>query len=270
MKYKLLATDIDGTLLDSKKIIPSRNIDVLYRLRDKGIKIMFSTGRTMESAISYAASIDLEPSIAGSNGAIVAYEQHLQYYHLDKEEIIDYAKKCEELDLYYLIITEDTSYYYRSLDSYFEFYEDNAMVNNSAVLQKELFESIHQISNQEDLNRIIKFDIFQKDDRLRWVNTFLNYDHYSVVNPDNHYIELTGKKVNKGYAVKEVAEYYDIPMESVVAIGDSENDLSMFKDAGLSIAMGNAQDKIKIRAQMVTSTNDQCGFANAIELLGVI
>lgn len=261
---------MDGTLLNGKKLIPKENIDVIYKLLDKGIHVMFSTGRTLESALSYGASIEIEPSIAGSNGAVVTYDNFLQCYHLDKNEIISYARKCQEMDMYYLITTEDTSYYYQSLSIFDEFYFDNSMVQNSYILEKELFNDIDEIVHRNDMNSIVKFDIFRKKRPIGVIKDFVNLDMFSVVNPDEHYMELTVKSASKGNAVMEVAQYYDIPMESVITIGDSENDLSMFQVAGLSIAMGNAQDNIKKSADMITDTNDRGGFAKAIKELGLV
>ncbi|MPW24744.1 Cof-type HAD-IIB family hydrolase [Alkalibaculum sp. M08DMB] len=270
MDYQLISTDMDGTLLNSEKLIPQENIEALYKLQDKGIKIMFSTGRTFESAISYAASIDLEPCIAGSNGAIVSYEDTIESFNLDKNKIFEYANKCQEIDLIYQITTQKCSYFYRTFDVFDLFYKSNSMVNNEFVLEKEMFHDISEIKNFEDMNNIIKFDIFDKNNRIKEIYRELDYDIFNIVIPEDYYVELTGKKVNKGNAVKKVAEYFGIPSKNIMSIGDSGNDISMFEYSGCSVSMGNAHGDIKRKSDFVTDTNDNFGFKKALEMLHII
>lgn len=270
MDYQLIATDMDGTLLDSNKLIPKESIEALHILEDKGIKIMFSTGRPIESAQSYANSINIKPSFAASNGAIVSYEDYLETIHLDKEQIIKTAKMCHELNFGYVIYTENMGYY-TSLDIYKEYYRDNELVRADDV-PKVVFNTIEDIMNLEDMDKIIKADFFDPKSRIMDIYSEFPIDFHqsNVTIQDECSIEVTHKKVSKGNAVKKVAEYYKIPREKVISIGDGGNDISMFEYAGCSISMGNARDIVKSKADMVTDTNDNQGFVKALKKLNIL
>ncbi|RBP70148.1 hypothetical protein DES36_101203 [Alkalibaculum bacchi] len=270
MDYQLIATDMDGTLLDSNKSIPKESIEALHILENKGIKIMFSTGRPIESAASYATSININPSFAACNGAVISYEDYLETIHLDKEQIIKTAKICDELNFEYIIYTENMGYY-TSLDIYNEYYRDNKLVRADAV-SKVLFNTIQDIMDLDDMNKIIKVDFFDPKSRIMDIYSQFPIDlnKSNLILQDESSIEITNKKVSKGNAVKKVAEYYKIPREKIIAIGDGGNDVSMFEYAGCSVSMGNARDIVKSKADMVTDTNDNLGFVKALKKLNIL
>ncbi len=270
MDYQLIATDMDGTLLDSNKLIPKESIEALHVLEDKGIKIMFSTGRPIESAMSYATSINIDASFGASNGAIISYENYVEIIHLDKEQIMKTAKICDELNFEYIIYTENMGYY-TSLEIFDAYYKDNELVRAEAV-PKVLFHTIQDIVDLDEMNKIIKVDFF--DPKSRIIDVYskfpIDLNQSNVVVQDETSIEITHKKVSKGNAVKKVAEYYKIPREKIITIGDGGNDVSMFEYAGCSISMGNARDVVKSKADMVTDTNDNKGFVKALEKLNIL
>lgn len=270
MDYQLIATDMDGTLLDSNKSIPKESIEALHILEDKGIKIMFSTGRPIESAASYATSINIHPSFGACNGAVISYEDYIETIHLDKEQIIKTAKICDELNFEYIIYTENMGYY-TSLEIYSEYYKDNELVRADAV-PKVVFNTIEDIMDLDNMNKIIKVDFFDPDSRIidRYRQFPIDWNQSNVVLQDESCIEITNKKVSKGNAVKKVADHYKIPREKIIAIGDGGNDISMFEYAGCSISMGNARDIVKSKADMVTDTNDNLGFVKALEKLNIL
>ncbi|WP_303861287.1 Cof-type HAD-IIB family hydrolase [Alkalibaculum bacchi] len=270
MNYQLISTDMDGTLLDSDKLIPKENIEALHILQDKGIKIMFSTGRPIQSAMTYAASINIDASFGASNGAAISYEDYLETILLDKEQIIKTAKICDELNFEYIIYTENMGYY-TSLDIYSEYHRDNNLVRANAV-PKIVFNTIQDIMDLDDMNKIIKADFFDPKSRIMdiYPQFPIDLNKSNVILQDESIIEIINKKASKGKAVKKVAEYYKIPREKIIAIGDGGNDVSMLEYAGCGIAMGNAGDIVKSKADMVTDANDNLGFVKALEKLNML
>jgi hydroxymethylpyrimidine pyrophosphatase-like HAD family hydrolase len=87
----------------------------------------------------------------------------------------------------------------------------------------------------------------------------------SATNSQSYYLDVTNPQANKGAVVDYLANRFDIPRDAIATIGDAHNDVSMFERSGLSIAMGNAEDDVKASASNVTSSNEDDGFAHAVE-----
>lgn len=113
---------------------------------------------------------------------------------------------------------------------------------------------------------MVKCELIFKDaaliDDLR--NELKTIDRLEIVDSSKYNIEITRKGVSKGKAVEMLASLYNVKREEVLTIGDSENDLSMIEYAGLGVAMGNASDVIKAKADYITDTNDNDGVAEVI------
>jgi len=92
-------------------------------------------------------------------------------------------------------------------------------------------------------------------------------DQATAVRSQNYYLDITPPGCDKGTFVATMAQRLGIPVDAVATIGDMANDLAMFAASGLSIAMGNAHDEIKARAKLVTATNEDEGFAKAIDMI---
>jgi Cof subfamily protein (haloacid dehalogenase superfamily) len=267
----MLAVDMDGTLLDSNKLIPDENIDALFKLQKSGIKVVFSTGRVIESAMSYAMAIDFEADYVGSNGAKMAYEDYIENLHISTDRVIEFAYLCQEMNVDYNIITETHNYYYQNLDFYNIYYFDNEMVKNSEILSKSLFCDIKDIEADLRNEKIIKMDMYETgDDRLAKIWEKLDHNEFTIIRPEKNYVEIMNPLASKGNGVNKIAKHYGIETSQIITMGDSGNDLSMFEQSGLSIAMGNAHGDIKKLTKMTTDTNDNCGVAKALKSLQLI
>lgn len=270
-KYKMIALDMDGTLLDNDKLIPEENVKALFTAQQNGIKVVFSTGRVIESAMSYAAAIDFDADYVGSNGASMAYEHKIEKLHIDTEDVIEYAYMCQEMGVDYNIITENHNYYYQNYKFYDIYYYDNEMVKNSLILSKSIFYHIDEIKDLLNDEPIIKMDLYETgDDKLSAAWEKLAHDKFSIIRPEKDYIEIMERSASKGNGVNRIADHYGIGMEEIITIGDSGNDLSMFEKSGLSVSMGNARESIKKQTKMTTDTNENAGVAKALKLLKVI
>ncbi|MBF7095549.1 Cof-type HAD-IIB family hydrolase [Alkalibacter mobilis] len=271
MKYKMFAVDLDGTLLNSQKVIPEENREALFKLQENGIKVVFSTGRVMESAVSYAKAIGFEPDFVGANGASMAYGEIHENLYIEKNKIFKYAKRCQDLGLGFNIITEDHTYYYRTLEFYDTYYFDNPMVKNSEVLSKSLFHDMEEIAADLLGENVIKMDIYKDPHHgvdIIWDE--LDHDQLNIIRPEPMYVEIMNKEASKGNSVNRVAGHYSINTDEIITIGDGGNDLSMFEMCGLSISMGNAREDIKRATMMTADTNDNAGVAKVLKKLKLI
>ncbi|GFP74163.1 Cof-type HAD-IIB family hydrolase [Clostridium fungisolvens] len=270
MKYKLICLDMDGTLLSSPSTISEENRNAVLQAYNKGIKIAITTGRLFTSAKYYADLIGIKVPIVASNGAYVREK--------DREEVI-YKSSLNDDQLrriYEVIKKYDLLTYFNTHDT---------LISESVVGESHGY----KVNNKElPEERRIKFDegtdfkeafkrhegeilkaicVEEADiDRLMKAKAELRqYKDLEVVSSWTNNFEVMNAGTSKGNAVKNLAEMLGIKQEEIICIGDSENDLSMIRYAGLGIAMGNAPDEIKKEADYVTDTNVNSGVAKAIE-----
>lgn len=265
MKYKLIAIDMDGTLLNSNNEVSERTKIAIEKAKEKGVHIVISTGRVLKSALHYSETLKLKNPIIACNGAIIVDESSNIIYKnpIDKsliKSIIDIAKAK---NIYYHFYDESRFYSHVRVEEVLAFYNEGSEGNSIDV---KIFDDIEQIIENEDLN-VYKF-IFIDDNKDNLQSLRLELDKIDNIGTSSSWInniEAMGCNVSKGEAIKELCIKLNIKPEEVIAIGDSENDLSMLSFAGLGVAMGNGDEIIKKRSDYITDTNDEDGVAKVIE-----
>lgn len=270
MKYKLICLDMDGTLLSSPSIISEENRNAVLQAYNKGIKIAITTGRLFTSAKYYADLIGIKVPIVASNGAYVREK--------DREEVIYKSSLNEDqLERIYEVIKKyDLLTYFNTHDTLISEIvvgeNHGYKVNNKELPEERRIKFDEGTDFKEAFKRhegeILKAICVEEVDidRLMKAKAELRqYKDLEVVSSWTNNFEVMNAGTSKGNAVKSLAEMLDIKQEEIICIGDSENDLSMIRYAGLGIAMGNAPDEIKKEADYVTDTNVNSGVAKAIE-----
>ncbi|GAA0180120.1 Cof-type HAD-IIB family hydrolase [Clostridium sediminicola] len=271
MVYKLVCIDMDGTLLNSKHKITENTKEILKKAHDLGVHIVITTGRIYTNAEYYSDLLGVKSAVIASNGSYVKdkdianpiYEGTISEGLCKK--VVDI---CSENNIGVSFYTSQKLYcgnlMMRLLYLFIKLKKlDNDKTNKVDVFSKRRWSEI--LHKEKD--NIIKCEIMStNENKLRKVrNQLNNIEGLEVVSSHKSNIEVTCKGVSKGKAVKIIADYYNIKKDEVIAIGDSENDLSMIEYAGLGIAMGNALDIIKRKSAYITETNDNEGVAKAIE-----
>ncbi|GKS13676.1 5-amino-6-(5-phospho-D-ribitylamino)uracil phosphatase YcsE [Paenibacillus chitinolyticus] len=238
-QYKLVALDMDGTLLNEEKQVSPANREAIYAALEAGVTVIFSTGRGVQSALPYAEELKLQTPIVSVNGSEVWKAPH----DLLKRTLLD-------LDLvrrmYDLAIEHDTWYWAYSVEGMYN--RDNWAED---ITKPEWLKFGFYTENKESLEII-------RGELARWGELEITNSH-----PDN--LELNPKGISKASGIEEVCKLLGIEMSQVIAMGDSENDIAMIRAAGLGVAMGNAQDGVKRIADLVTVTNDEDGVAKIIQ-----
>ncbi len=270
MTYKLVCIDIDGTLLNSKSKITDTTKAAIKEAHNQGVHIVVSTGRMYTDAAYYSDLVGVKSPVIASNGAFIKEK--------DKGEIIYQSVLGEQLALEILEVFRSYrispffctphKFYYGSI--FFKLFYFLAQLSGQRrnVLDTEYVPSWQRwrkVLRQEREN-IVKCEVIHRNihslgpfrERLQRIN------HLEIINSSKHNIELTAKGVSKGRAVQILADFYQVEREAVLAIGDSENDVSMLEYAGMGIAMGNAAAVVKQKADYVTDTNDRDGVAKAL------
>lgn len=265
MKYKLIAIDMDGTLLDSENNVSNRTKQAIIKAKEKDVHIVIATGRILKSALHYSKKLDLKNPIVASNGGIMIDEDANVIYKkpLDKQAIREVVDCADKENIYCHLYDESRFYSSRKVQDVLDFYSEGS---GSMKIDLELFEEIDDILIEEDLN-IYKLLFIDEDYNklLSFREKISKVKNINISSSWSNNIEAMALDVSKGEALKKLCEILNIKPEEIMAIGDSENDLSMLNIAGLSIAMGNGSDKIKDKVDYITDTNDNDGVAKAIE-----
>ncbi|AIQ43224.1 Cof-type HAD-IIB family hydrolase [Paenibacillus sp. FSL R5-0912] len=247
MKYKLLALDMDGTVLNRNHEISAENRKWIHRAIEQGISVMFATGREVQSIAPYVEKLGLRSPLVAVNGSEVwRAPGSLLVRHTLEDNWVQ--------ELYALALESNCRYW--------------------AYTVNEVFTAQNwpgQILRPED-DPWLKFGMHSDDPAcLQQIHRILDATgRYELTNSSPRNIEINPLGINKASGIREVCRLLGIGMEEVAACGDSLNDLKMLRSVGLGIAMGNAQEAVKQAAKAVTGTNEEDGVAQAIRnyLLG--
>ncbi|CAM2750005.1 sugar-phosphatase [Hathewaya histolytica] len=261
--YKLLALDLDGTLLLNDGTISKENIDNIKKARDKGVKIVLATGRPIDGIKRFIKQLDLiteEDYTVTYNGALVQnnlteevlFEKPLSMK--DYRELYDLSKGLK-VNIHALtdqIVLTPKMSKYTALE---------------AELNKIEIEEIPVKDLPEDTN-IVKIMFIDEPEHLNKViaNIPKNIgEKYTMVQSAPFFFEFLHKEVNKWTGVSALAKRLNIKREEIICVGDAGNDYHMIKNAGLGVAMENAFDEIKECAKYITDTNEEHGVAKVIK-----
>ncbi|WP_413773768.1 Cof-type HAD-IIB family hydrolase [Paenibacillus woosongensis] len=236
LKYKLLALDMDGTLLNSNHEISPKTEEWLRKAMAAGVHVCLSTGRSYDEAVSYGEQLGLDTPMITVNGSEVWRTPH-ELYH---RELFDYRLIGQ---MHEIARKKDVYFWAYAVEGLYR--EDNW---DPSLLER---------------NQWLKFGYTTNDDQLRHeINMELqNLSGLEITNSSPYNLEINPEGVNKASGAEMVCKLLGLQMSEVVAIGDSLNDLAAIQAAGLGVAMGNAQIAVKENADVVTASNDDDGIA---------
>ena len=261
--YKLVALDMDGTLLNKDKKISKENYEAIQKARSMGVKVVLASGRPLKGILRYVKDLNLldeDDYVIAYNGALVQNTRTGEVISKitmsigDVEYLYNLSKK---LDVNIHALTPDrviaprnskyTQYEADSNDIPLEIVDFNSL-DSSTTIVKIMF-----IDEPEIIDRVVAN--LPKE----------VYEKYTVVRSEGFYLEFLDKKVNKGAGVETLAKALGIDKDEVICVGDAGNDIHMIKYAGLGVAMGNAFPEVKKIADYVTRTNEEDGVAHVIK-----
>lgn len=258
MEYKLVAIDLDDTLLSDDLRISPQTIEAIQKSIKQGVTVTLATGRMYKSAVKFAKEIDLNVPIITYQGAYVKnildeeilYEKLLSY-----ETSVDIITKLKEKDKKNIQIYIDDELYADKDNLYINKYGSLTEVDYHIV--DDLFELI---ARSEKLP--LKILVIDEPDNVKQMLNEFNQIYKGDINitiSKPHFLEFSHKEATKGQAIKYLADTLGISLEQVIAIGDSYNDLDMIQVAGLGVVMENGYDEVKKYANYITKTNNDHG-----------
>lgn len=274
-----IAIDLDGTLLNDRNEISEENIKAIQSAQEKGFEVVISTGRAYFDVQTICEKAGISPFVIGTNGATIHAKngECLSSITLAKDCAKSILQWLDERNYYYEVFTDQAIYalkkgrqrFYNEIQSLKSAGLDKAQLATEAERQFDQFgyvlvESYHDILSQgEEFNNILACSFDKMKLEEAW-NQFKTNEELMVASSADHNIEITNKRATKGMALEKLAFMLNGTLDQAMAIGDSNNDLSMFEKVECSVAMGNAKDKIKSACIMTTHTNVENGVAYAI------
>lgn len=261
--YKLIALDLDGTLLNSQRSISPENQQAIAAARAKGVKVVLVSGRPTEGMLEHAKTLNMltdDDYILSYNASLIQNAKSKSIIHKQILTGKD-AKYIASLAVEFGVnVHAFTPHKGLITPVHSKYTTRESEVNGMPIT---IFDFIN-LSDDED---ILKTMVVGDSDKL---TEFANqlpaelHDRYTIMRSTAFFLEFLSKKSNKGLGVEALANHLGINAEEVICMGDAGNDAHMIEYAGLGVAMGNATEEIKALAQHITATNNEHGVAKVI------
>lgn len=286
--YKLVAIDLDGTLLNSNGIVTEGTKETLKKIISKNIDVVLASGRMIDSMKVFAKEIGCKKYFISGNGSIIydiEKDEIIYKNFLSKEKVLDIIKICEENSIYYNIYTDKeilaTSLKYNVLYYNKENLNREEKDRTKINIVENMYEYVQNLENENflkmtlcDENKLIFNSIIRKLRQIKEVDV-LDVGHMSrkIITQGTErfeisyaYTEISSQNVDKWEAIKYLLEKEKITEQNVIAIGDNINDKIMIQNAGLGIAMKGSTPVVQEIANIVTEfSNNEDGVAKELE-----
>lgn len=258
---KLVAIDLDDTLLDSGLKIADKCLQAISEVQQRGILVTLATGRMYRSALPYARQLKVDVPLITYQGGLVknSLSEEILYFRplppVPAAEVIRFFRNngihyhsYRDDELCMESLTEEGRYYERLSGIKAVIVDDLVSVCNSGGAMK-----IMAVTDDKKL--LLSMERELQD---RYGETL------NITRSKPFFLEVMAREANKADALRVVAAHYQINRDQVMAIGDSYNDIAMLEWAGVGVAMGNAWEAVKEAADFVTCSNDEDGVAEAL------
>jgi Cof subfamily protein (haloacid dehalogenase superfamily) len=263
LKYKLLALDLDGTLLNEEHEISPRNLAAIHRAVEQGLLVVIATGRMFRSAIPYARELLLDLPLITYHGALIkkAGGRVLRHSPLANEQALEILRFGMEKGFHFNLFLDDSLYTAKE-NEFTRYYQQIASVPLTIT------GDLHQflLENKKDPTKLTVINM--EPQRLQDLQEMLREKYgreLFIMQPRQHFLEITAKEATKGQALDFLGKRKGIMPQEMVAIGDGHNDIDMLKFAGLGVAMANAAQKVQKAADVVAPPHTEDGVALFVE-----
>lgn len=269
INYPLIVSDFDGTLVHKDGTISNENKEKISAYIQAGGKFAISTGRLPAGILPRVRELGLTGMVCCCQGAIIMdieTGQPILEGKLPYETTLAIVEKMEELNLH-IHLYDAWEYYSNRDDDGLKFYEKAVRVKAKLVTDRPMSQFVKE--NHFQSYKILA--MVEEKDNARIIQEIkkAGFVGCEVTKSDNFLVEVINANYSKGTAVEYLANYYQIPLEKTIAIGDQHNDLPMIERAGLGIAVQNADKSLKAKADYVTDrAHEEGAVAEVIEKFG--
>ncbi len=265
-EYKLIALDMDGTLLNSDKEITKKSLEYIDKAFDAGKEVILSTGRCVAELEDYLKKMPRLKYVNCVSGALVynvQTDEKIYSNPLSIETVYKLFDVAKDMDVMVHILSNDSIVQSDKLENMAKYNMDifTSMFKKVTTPCKDI-----EVFYRNNPFPVEKFNFYTKsiedrnilEERLNDLDIVMAHSEYSN-------LEISAKGVTKGTGLKALCDYLEMDITDTIAVGDADNDMDILKTAGLSIAMGNAKDSVKEICDVVVSDCDSEGIAEAIE-----
>jgi Cof subfamily protein (haloacid dehalogenase superfamily) len=278
---KCIASDMDGTLLNSYQQVSQENKEAILKAQEQGIEVVIATGRSYQEVRFILDEADIHCPVIGVNGAEVRTKEGeiLSATPIEKHVAKKAAEKLMEKDIYFEIYTNKGTY---SLDpnKAVAIIVDIVVSANPDVKPEDVVKRAEERTRHGLVHQVDSYEVLFNDETQQIYKLFgfaLNSDRrgaaesaleelteLTVSSSGHNNLEITHRNAQKGIALETFVKSKGIDITETMAMGDSFNDISMLERVGRAVAMGNADYEIKTLCDVITATNDEHGVAQAI------
>ena len=285
--YKLIAIDLDGTMLNGYGVVTENTKKQIKRTIEKGIDVIIASGRPIDSIKTIANEIGSTKYFIAGNGALIYDIQKNEFLYenyLNKEKVLEIIKMCEENSISYNVYTDKTIISTALKYNVLYYYKENLKKAEDKQTHINIVENMYEYINKMQEEKFLKITICDENKSvfqsiIKKLNQIENIEVLDVshmsrkliqqgteeIPIEYYYTEISAKNVDKWYALEFLMSKLNIKKEEIVAIGDNINDKKMIEEAGLGVAMGQSNPTIKEIANYITDSNEQEGVATILE-----
>lgn len=260
MKYKLIAADMDGTLLNSEGKISPKTSETIQKAVDKGVVFTVSSGRPIQGILKYRKFLPLKfPAITYNGAMIVNPHNNEILFHkaLEKADALKILKLGEDFSVTICLWCNNQLFVNR-IDERVNKYKRLSGVEPILIDNKEALA-------EKGVTKILWYDDIKKIKSFQEALQKVSFKEVTFCTSKPEFLEFFNSGVSKAVAMEFLGNLFGIKREEMIAIGDGNNDLAMIEYAGLGISMENGSEKVKKAAGYITASNDNEGVALAIE-----
>lgn len=285
--YKMIAVDLDGTMLNSYGEVTENTKRVIKQTIQKGTDVIIASGRSIDSIKTIANEIGSTKYMIAGNGAVVydiRNDKIIYENYIPKSKAIDIIKTCEQNSIYYNVYTNKSIIANSLRYNVLYYYKENIKKEDSKKTHITLVEDILKYVEEMQNEKIMKIFICDSTESVfnSIIKKFegeqdleiLDVSHMSrkiikhgttEVPIEYYYTEISMKNVDKWYAIEFLLNKLNINKNEVITIGDNMNDKKMIQEAGIGITMKGSTPVVTEIADYITDDNNNEGVAKAIE-----
>ena len=287
--YKLVAIDLDGTMLNSYGEVTENTKNEIKEIIKKGAEVVIASGRSIDSITSIAKSIGNIKYIIAGNGAVlydIENEENIYEKYIPKAKALEIIQICEQNSIFYNVYTNRSIIADKLRYNVLYYYKENLKKEDSKktniTLVDDIEKYVKEMQNEKvmkifiaDENKSVFNSIMRKFDNMEDLE-ILDVSHMSRktisygtdnVSIEYYYTEISLKDVDKWFALEYLINILNIKKEEVITIGDNTNDKKMIKEAGIGIIMKGSNPDVTSIADYITEDNNHEGVAKALHKL---